>query len=166
MSQVLIGIIGVILFIGLALAGAMFLGPRFQESANNSRASASLQAVAQISQAANMYQLQEGFAAANTGALTSGGYLKAVPVNPVSNANEPILVNYLGGTPAVMDHVEMVIGGNGDAGTGQICTAINKQATGGAGTPPTAQPTGATTDGVSGCYNDTTNNQYKVWARI
>jgi len=40
MSNVLIGIIGVILFIGLALAGALFLGPRFQESTNNSRGSA------------------------------------------------------------------------------------------------------------------------------
>src|SRR3546814_303803 len=64
MSNVLIGIIGVILFIGLALAGALFLGPRFQESTNNSRASASVQAVSQIASAANMFEVQEGRIAA------------------------------------------------------------------------------------------------------
>ena len=46
MSNVLIGIIGVILLIGLVLAGALFLGARFQAAADNSRASASVQAVA------------------------------------------------------------------------------------------------------------------------
>src|SRR3546814_10920461 len=66
MSNVLIGIIGVILFIGLALAGALFLGPRFQESTNNSRASASVQAVSQIASAANMFEVQEGRIAAVT----------------------------------------------------------------------------------------------------
>src|SRR3546814_18801710 len=64
MSNVLIGIIGVILFIGLALAGALFLGPRFQESTNNSRPSASVQAVSQIASAANMFAVQEGRIAA------------------------------------------------------------------------------------------------------
>src|SRR3546814_7999702 len=64
MSNVLIGIIGVILFIGLAIAGALFLGPRFQESTNNSSASASVQAVSQIASAANMFEVQEGRIAA------------------------------------------------------------------------------------------------------
>ena len=68
MSNVLIGIIGVILFIGLALAGALFLGPRFQESTNNSRASAAVQAVAQVASAANMYRVQEGTAPTAVGA--------------------------------------------------------------------------------------------------
>ena len=59
MSNVLIGIIGVILFIGLALAGALFLGPRFQQSTNNSKASASVQAVSQVGNAANMANVQK-----------------------------------------------------------------------------------------------------------
>ncbi len=163
MSQVLIGIIGVILFIGLALAGAMFLGPRFQESANNSRASASLQAVAQVAQAANMYQLQEGFPSANVSALTGGGYLKAVPVNPVNNGVEPILADYLGSSDGVMDHVTMNIGLTSEPGTMQICEAINKQAVGSAGTPPTAAPTASST-GVSGCF--TSGTDVLTWARI
>src|SRR3546814_10975839 len=93
MSNVLIGIIGVILFIGLALAGALFLGPRFQESTNNSRASASVQAVSQIASAANMFEVQEGRIAAvipdavvDNDDLAERGYLTSVPQNP--NGNE------------------------------------------------------------------------------
>ena len=81
MSNVLIGIIGVILFIGLALAGALFLGPRFQEATLNSKASAAVQAVHQISNAANMYRVQEGVNLGTTemGLLQSKGYLKSIP---------------------------------------------------------------------------------------
>ncbi len=86
MSNVLIGIIGVILFIGLALAGALFLGPRFQESTQNSKAAAIAQANAQIAHAAAMYNLQEGKEFANTNpAGLSPGYLKAIPQNVMSS---------------------------------------------------------------------------------
>ncbi|RYY05530.1 MAG: hypothetical protein EON55_26215 [Alphaproteobacteria bacterium] len=98
MSNVLIGIIGVILFIGLALAGALFLGPRFQEATQNSKASATVMVVDQIVNAARLYQLQEGQALPGNAngttlatttepshiALIGGGYLKTVPANPVS----------------------------------------------------------------------------------
>ncbi len=101
MSNVLIGIIGVILFIGLALAGALFLGPRFQEATQNSKASASVQAVDQIANAARMYQVQEGrnipgnsngtTLATTTEpayiALVGGGYLKTVPNNPAKSGS-------------------------------------------------------------------------------
>lgn len=89
MSNVLIGIIGVILFIGLALAGALFLGPRFQEATLNSKASAMATAIHQVASAANLYEVQEGkgLTSANAGAVTntlvSSGYLKSPPVNPV-----------------------------------------------------------------------------------
>lgn len=81
MSNVLIGIIGVILFIGLALAGALFLGPRFQEASQNSKASAAVQAVNQIANAANMYQVQEGKPLGTTemSVLKDRGYLKSIP---------------------------------------------------------------------------------------
>jgi hypothetical protein len=91
MSNVLIGIIGVILFIGLALAGALFLGPRFQEATLNSKASAMAQSVHQLASAANLYEVQEGrtLTSANAGAVTnalvSAGYLKSPPVNPVAS---------------------------------------------------------------------------------
>lgn len=81
MSNVLIGIIGVILFIGLALAGALFLGPRFQEATQNSKAAAAVQAVSQIANAANMYRVQEGVSLGTTeiALLQSKGYLKTIP---------------------------------------------------------------------------------------
>lgn len=86
MSNVLVGIIGVILFIGLALAGALFLGPRFQEATMNSKASATVQAVQQIVNAIELRNVSTG--ALTTAApdslskLSSEGWLKAVPTNP------------------------------------------------------------------------------------
>jgi type II secretory pathway pseudopilin PulG len=88
MSNVLIGIIGVILFIGLALAGALFLGPRFQEATLNSKASATVQAVSQLASAAQMYRVQEGtpFVAGSVDELKTKSYIKAIPGNPANPA--------------------------------------------------------------------------------
>ena len=60
MSNVLIGIIGVILFIGLALAGALFLGPRFQESTQYSQAASVMSSLRQASDAAELRMLDLG----------------------------------------------------------------------------------------------------------
>jgi type II secretory pathway pseudopilin PulG len=90
-SNVLIGIIGVILFIGLALAGALFLGPRFQESTNNSKASAVVQAVSQVAQATNMFVVQEGTVPSTMSDLVTSKYLKSPPSNPVSPVSFVIL---------------------------------------------------------------------------
>lgn len=127
MSNVLIGIIGVILFIGLALAGALFLGPRFQESTNNSKASAAVQAVSQISSAANMANVQNG-SATQAGAptlLASSGFLKSVPSNPTSGtgATAPTLVTAGGLATGDAGYAVMQLGTN----AGAICAAIAKQ---------------------------------------
>jgi hypothetical protein len=53
-SNVLIGIIGVILFIALAMAGAMFLGPQFQRAFVNSKAMTLSQMASQINMALSM----------------------------------------------------------------------------------------------------------------
>jgi type II secretory pathway pseudopilin PulG len=146
MSNVLIGIIGVILFIGLALAGALFLGPRFQESTNNSRASAAIQAVAQVSNAANMYRVQEGktdyvlkaspVPATDTTDLVVTNYLKSVPSNPTGGAGIPTI-----GTGTSAGFVTLTLSTNDKA----VCDAINKQS-------------GVTTNiiapaGTQGCYS-------------
>jgi hypothetical protein len=95
MSNVLIGIIGVILFIGLALAGALFLGPRFQESTNASKASATVQAVTQVARAIELRTVSQGVpttAATDTlGKLASEGWLKSVPSNP--SGGDPIFLH-------------------------------------------------------------------------
>jgi type II secretory pathway pseudopilin PulG len=123
MSNVLIGIIGVILFIGLALAGALFLGPRFQESTNNSRASAAVQAVAQVSNAANMYKVQEGKDAVGTDptVLQTDGYLKSVPSNPTGTG--ALTLDAVPASSTTIRYVRMVLGTNAAA----VCEAINKQ---------------------------------------
>ncbi len=83
MSNVLIGIIGVILFIGLALAGTLILGDDFRSSKADSRASAAIQTMTQVANAANMHRVKIG-SAPNGGTL--GGlvprFLKSVPINP------------------------------------------------------------------------------------
>ena len=60
MSNVLIGIIGVILFIGLALAGALILGDDFLTASSSSRAVAELSRGKQIMHAVNMHDLKTG----------------------------------------------------------------------------------------------------------
>ena len=161
MSNVLIGIIGVILFIGLALAGALFLGPRFQESTNNSRASAAVQAVAQVASAANMYRVQEGRGSLDVSELITDGYLKSAPANPTS-----------GGLPAVMTgdrdtitgrYVVMELGDNGAA----ICDAINKQS-GVETTPEFSDGAVDSTAGTQGCFVDSvgTPTSWTAYAAI
>jgi hypothetical protein len=79
MSNVLIGIIGVILFIGLALAGALFLGPRFQQSKLQGQVAAVTMQVDQISKAYDMYKTMEGKTTTQVSVLVSSGYLKNPP---------------------------------------------------------------------------------------
>lgn len=60
MSNVLIGIIGIILFIGLALAGALILGDDFRTASNSSQAAALMSQVKQSADAADMFKLKTG----------------------------------------------------------------------------------------------------------
>ncbi len=84
MSNVLIGIIGVILFIGLALAGALFLGPRFQEANNSSKAAAVMQANQQVANAHDLYRLTQGdgLLVQDMDKLVTTGFLKSLPRIP------------------------------------------------------------------------------------
>ncbi len=156
MSNVLIGIIGVILFIGLALAGALFLGPRFQESTNNSRASAAVQAVSQVSSAINMYNVQEGrtYGTDTTGeGLVTDGYLKSVPSNPTGTG--AIALDDASANPR---YVTMPLGGNAE----QICAAIVKQTQGSAAVPTIGKP------GTAGCSvdSDTAPTVFTAYSRV
>ncbi|QAY80142.1 hypothetical protein [Sphingosinicella sp. BN140058] len=157
MSNVLIGIIGVILFIGLALAGALYLGPRFQESVNNSRASAAVQAVNQVGNAANMANTTNGttvFAVQTSAAtaLQTAGFLKAVPVNPTGGAAiELISETGTQGAAVPARIVAMKLGNN----AAEICEAIARQS--GQTMPTSGPPTGTAvpTTTPSGCFQAT-----------
>jgi type II secretory pathway pseudopilin PulG len=136
MSNVLIGIIGVILFIGLALAGALFLGPRFQESSSNSKASMAVQGVSQIASAIQLRNLTEGTSLPSSAnletALVTPGYMKAVPKNPSGNATVYIADVGGGQTSAPITFIIMPLDVNSQARA--ICAAAVRQ-------------TGMTTDG-------------------
>ena len=128
MSNVLIGIIGVILFIGLALAGALFLGQRFQESSTTSKASASVAQVRQIVSAIELYQLETGrtmIASDDNASLLLNGYLKSMPANPFNRNSYDIndATANLGTAP-----VRLVISRIGsDSVAKDGCMAIEKQ---------------------------------------
>jgi type II secretory pathway pseudopilin PulG len=175
MSNVLIGIIGVILFIGLALAGALFLGPRFQEATNNSKASAVVQANAQLAQAAAMYRVQEGREWDNTrpeGLMPS--YIKAMPTN-VTSGQLGYGYRALDGNLAISSTVAPGYSTTGwlpdDEAGRTLCGAIARQSgqtVGADGSPPSA----AAPQGTSGCIriSGTTwgnlNGVYLGYARI
>ena len=100
MSNVLIGIIGVILFIGLALAGALILGDDFRSSSNDTRAAAVAAQIQQVQHAVEMYRLKTGA----SGPVQMGRpdwlmprFLKLVPDNPakptVSYWQTPVINN-------------------------------------------------------------------------
>ena len=129
MSNVLIGIIGVILFIGLALAGALFLGPRFQAATLSSKASAIVAATKQVADAAAMREISEGAPAA-TGSVSglAPTYLKSVPANPVNDIaeNAPILLDIDGNLTGKPRYVVMGIAGAGD--NHKYCVEANRQA--------------------------------------
>ncbi len=127
MSNVLIGIIGVILFIGLALAGALFLGPRFQSASNDSKAAAMVQQLQQASDAAAMYTL-------NTGSPLPGGpladspligeYLKHDLQNPLENGGPAYLYNAAGEIGGESRFVGMVL--KNGRNSQEICEAVQR----------------------------------------
>ncbi len=157
MSNVLIGIIGVILFIGLALAGALFLGPRFQEATNNSKASAQVQAMQQIIAAANMYEVANGrtdlardVSIDAASPLVTGGFLKSVP-SDASGRNATYVITRRGNA----DYVH--IGLQSKA----VCQAVQRQ----------LDPTATTWDGdiittkMGGCYGTGNENEFLLYLR-
>jgi len=132
-SNVLIGIIGVILFIGLALAGALFLGERFAQSRNTSVASATVQAVSQISNGINLYNAENGLplvATTNPTFLTTPGsaYLKSVPINPTGGPAAQILTETATGVATLPGRLVVMKLAGADA---DVCKAIARQTTSG-----------------------------------
>jgi len=123
MSNVLIGIIGVILFIGLALAGALFLGPRFQAATIDSRAASISALLAQSVDAMHLYTLQEGdtILVGSFQTLIDKGYLKERPFGSY--------VRDADGGSSVVKSTMITITSRGDptVGTDALCAAFAKR---------------------------------------
>ena len=128
MSNVLIGIIGVILFIGLALAGALFLGPKFQEASLKSEASATMGMVAQAAHGMNLYRVNEGKeAGASTTDLTTvanAGYLKGITIGGTG----VFPLDRTGNTNPANPAITMVrrVGTATDTRAGRLCEIIDR----------------------------------------
>ena len=89
MSNVLIGIIGVILFIGLALAGALILGDDFRTASSSSQAAAIVSQLQQTQSAIEMWRLKTGqrtIMTQDTSFLVPR-FLKTPATNPASYRN-------------------------------------------------------------------------------
>lgn len=133
MSNVLIGIIGVILFIGLALAGALFLGPRFQNATSFSRAAAVTSAVSEVARAENLYQLDLGqvgpIGLNGAQTLADNRYLKSVPGNPMTKTivnPQPIPIRFDGQVVAGYKPEVVIMYLGTDAK--DVCAEIERQA--------------------------------------
>ena len=173
MSNVLIGIIGVILFIGLALAGALILGDDFRTASSSSQAAAAISQIQQIQAATEMWRLKTGQSMIfnqNT-AFLQPRFLKTA-YNPTQNGRanagsylwEPHFNNDIypdpdpegGAVPAA--YAMIPIGPNTEAKSLATCQAIADQFSGG-----TIVTAGAPA-GTVGCSNS--GSQYVVWGRI
>jgi hypothetical protein len=160
MSNVLIGIIGVILFIGLALAGALILGDDFKTANAGSKAAAITSTLQQVSQAANMYQLKRGVVIPSSTAnnvttlLFNAKSLKTAATNPY-NGLEIFAVDAGGAHNANRaTFLYTNVGFTGDEAAKRICLSIEESA--GAANPldvTTARPflTKTTSDPRIGC---------------
>ena len=127
MSQMFIGIIGIVVVVGLALAGAIFFGDQFQQSRSRSRAAAAIAVTSEVAFAAESALAAQGgrinAASDITAQLVTPGYLKAVPVNPLIEANVPRLMSSNGLLTGFADAAVIDLGPN----AGVVCTQVGLQ---------------------------------------
>lgn len=134
MSNVIMGIIGVILFIGVAVAGASFLGPRFMESAAQSQANAVMQANATIASAVQVRDRELEVTTPSNSELSEillPNYMADMPRNPTGNF-DALLVDEDGARSGPASFVIMKVGGDI---AGDVCNSISAQG-GGPSTAP------------------------------
>jgi hypothetical protein len=113
MSNVIIGIIGVILFIGLALAGASSFGPRVSQSNAQAQAILVLEKLVSVSNAVKVRDSEREMS-------TRGGfdvgflvpdYLGEPPLNPTGGPG-PMLLDSAGGTTGIAAWSAIKVGGS------------------------------------------------------
>ncbi len=132
MTSVLIGIVGVLFFVGLVMAGALFLGPRFQQARESSKAMSLTVMASQIVLAMEVRRNEEGIplpARTPMSLLAEDAYLKALPLNPyLGEGGWPFRALYshdLHSPYYYADVVFLSIGHGKDAAS--VCRTINSQ---------------------------------------
>ena len=138
----LIGIIGVILFIGLALAGALILGDDFRSATNETQGAAAVNQLQQVKAAFDMWKLKTGQSSINNQntAFLVPRFLKSQAINPTkggrANAsnyqyttrfNNDVCPDSGDEAGIVASHIMLPLGQ--DAGAQAACQAISDQHT-------------------------------------
>ena len=133
MSNVLIGIIGVILFIGLAIAGATILGSDFMTASASTQASIVSSHLNQMAQGVQALQARRGITLpSNTNGnlgnvLVSYKALEEVPVNPLVPGNAYNAANAQGSSDATQARIIFTDLGNSKQAR-DTCFAIEEAA--------------------------------------
>lgn len=131
MSNVLMGVVAIALFIGLTIAGASFFGPEFFTARSSTQASVTIQRGAQLASAVHAYQAASGrpfpnASMPNQPALVAAGYMKAVVSKPVGVLGENYRILSADWQTITTQRAAIV---GVDLGTnGEVCRAIAKAA--------------------------------------
>lgn len=171
---------------GIAIAGAIFLGPKFEDAQSQSLGSSSVQAVTAVASAVNSYRMATGYAYGSglesADSLVTGGYLRAVPANPVLPGRPPQIIgangsDYIASTSADRmswspKYVYMSVGTDRN-----VCTQVMRMLghyTGGQEIDPNTQllPANGGDGKPAGCFRTAAGStqiaagDYVVFARI
>lgn len=122
--NVLMGIMGAAVTMGLALAGGSQIGPQFRQVDEVTRAAMVITAVRQTGQAAVMASTLDGGVKQGiegTRALVSSGWLSSTPTNPTSDQPAGAPVVRLGEDGTRFVAMPLV------ADDGRLCAAVAKQ---------------------------------------
>ncbi|QAY80143.1 hypothetical protein [Sphingosinicella sp. BN140058] len=136
MSNVIIGIIGAMMVIGLALASATYFGPRVTQTHNQGDAQLAIEAVSSAANAIRVRDLEKSsvFQSGTDLSSLNPDYLPEAPRNPFGGP-APMALNATGDTTGVAHFVALKLAG---LRASKICDEISRQ-TGG----PVPAPAGA-----------------------
>lgn len=185
MSSVLIGIIGIALFMGIAIGSAVFLGPRFEDAQSQSLGSTSVQAVSSVAAAVSSYRMATGYGYGpgleNAQKLVDGGFLRSVPSNPVLPGRDPQIIGSNGldyaSTPAAQQgtwspkFVYMSVGTDNGV-CGQVLRMLGYMGSGDTLATTTYDPSAGGDQRPAGCFRTNTassqiaSGDYVVYARV
>lgn len=132
MSNVLMGVVGVVLFVGLALAGALFLGDTFQQASNRSKAATVQAQLRQVVDATSMARTRLGrpVLTGEVGIYSPlmPRFLKKPPSNPIRQGASFFLLDEDGALTAGGEARTAVVYLNNDAVSRRICEDIDRGA--------------------------------------
>ena len=178
MSSVLIAIIGMALFVGIAIGGAVFLGPQFERSQDSAVAARVLGDLGEVASGTDAARLALGVNGGSTiatpAAVSTAGFLRQVPADPTG----------VGRTYALLDEQGYQFANSPSQATWSpryamlslasdkdLCTTVGRKAgmlaSGTVVSDSAASPTGA-----SGCIRfggsapDVANGDYVAYVRL